>query len=274
MNNFIRYSSGISALLKALMAALKVFITVILLIFAATNFLWYVWWLGIALILIAVTIWTNARKVWLTCLIIAVVTLPFSFNKISSQMDYLGNVIRSDGPTALTTTERVSIYFGNISMALVGFAMLAPEVAVETLLLMEPSGKDRTFYSDFAMGSKHIRKLIDDYTAEVEAGTAPLKSERIPLRWPGYTSYSMFDYRVSLAVAGGGLFLEYKETSSGYAVDCKITIDVKYSNDYSLTVFDYGFVRLYIDEAIFTALQDIGWYHPFYAHYKWQLEVW
>ena len=96
-------------------------------------------------------------------------------------MDYLGNVIRSEGPTALTTPERVSIYFGNISMALVGFAMLAPEVAVETLLLMEPSGKDRTYYSDFAMGSKHVTKLIDDYTAEVEAGTAPMKSERIPL---------------------------------------------------------------------------------------------
>ena len=112
-----------------------------------------------------------------------------------------------------------------------------------------------------------------DYTAKVEAGTAPLKSERIPLRWPGYTSYSMSDYRVALAVAGGGLFLEYKKTSSGYIVDCKITIDVKYSNDYSLTVFDFDFMRLYIDEAIFTALQDIGWYHPFYAHYKWQLEV-
>ena len=167
MNNLVGYSSGISTLLKAAMAALKVFISVILLIFAVTNLLWYVWWLGILLILIAVTIWTNARKVWLTCLIIAVVTLPFSFNKISSRMDYLGDVIRSEGPTALTTTERVSIYVGNISMALVGFAMLAPEVAVETLLLMEPSGKDRTYYSDFAMGSKHIRKLIDEYTNDI-----------------------------------------------------------------------------------------------------------
>ena len=261
------------SLLKVVFLVFKVFITVILLVFTVANFLWYVWWLGVLLIIIVLSIWTSHRKIWVTCLIISVVTLPFSLNKISSRMDYLGQVIRSEGPTALTTSERVSIYVGNISMALVGFAMLAPEVAVETLLLMEPSGKDRTYHSDFAMSSKHIRKLIDDYTAEVEAGTAPLKSKRIPLRWPGYTSYSMSDYRVALAVAGGGLFLDYKKTSFGYTVDCKITIDVKYSNDYSLTVFDFDFMRLYIDEAIFTALQDVGWYYPFYAHYVWQLEV-
>jgi len=204
---------------------------------------------------------------------VALLTLPLSFNRISNQMDYFGVLIDQKGPQALSTCEKVSIYFGNISMALVGFAILAPEVAIETLLLMEPSGKDRTYNSDFAMGSKHVSNLIQDYTKKVKAGTAPLKSERIPLLWPGYHSYSMFDYRVALAVAGGGLFLDYKKTASGYTVDCKITIDVKYSEKPILTVFDYGFVRLYIDEAIFSALQDIGWYHPFYAHYIWELHV-
>ena len=189
-------------------------------------------------------------------------------------MDYLGSVIREQGPQSLSTSEKVSIYLGNISMALVGFAILAPEVAIETLLLMEPSGKDRTYHSDFAMGSKHVSKLIEDYTEKVKAGTAPLTSERIPLRWgEGYNTYSMFDYRVALAVAGGGLFLKYTKIENGFKINCKITIDVKYSERFQLNLFNYGFVRLYIDEAIFSALQDIGWYHPFYAHYLWELQI-
>ena len=53
-------------------------------------------------------------------------------------MDYLGTLIRSEGPQALSRTDRVGIYLGNISMAIVGFAIFAPEVAIETLLLMDP----------------------------------------------------------------------------------------------------------------------------------------
>lgn len=260
-------------LIKSLINLVKLVITIILLTFAITSFLWYVWWLGILLTIISIFIWTELRRLWVISLMVALLTLPLSFNKISTQMDYFGDLIDQQGPKALSTPERVSIYFGNISMALVGFAIIAPEVAIETLLLMEPSGKDRTYNSDFAMGSKHVSKLIEDYTEKVKAGTAPLKSERIPLLWPGYNSYSMFDYRVALAVAGGGLFLDYEKTASGHTINCKITIDVKYSEGPILTVFDYGFVRLYIDETIFSALQDIGWYHPFYAHYIWELQV-
>ena len=187
-------------------------------------------------------------------------------------MDYLGDLIRTKGAAALSTPERLSIYFGNISMALVGYAIFAPEVANETLLLMDPSGKDRTFNSNFAMRSAHVSNLIEDYTAEVISGEAPLQSKRIPLRWgPGYNTYSIFDYRV--AVAGGGLFLNYEKTEKGYKVACRITIDVKYSEDYRLEVFNYKGIRLYIDEAIFTALQELGWFYPYYAHYHWTLEL-
>ena len=121
---------------------------------------------------------------------------------------------------------------------------------------------------------ENISNIIENYTSKVRSGTAPMRSERIPLRWgEGYNTYSMFDYRVSLAVAGGGLFLDYEKTEKGYKIKCKITIDVKYSEDYRLDVFSYKGMRLYIDEAIFTALQELGWFHPFYAHYHWTLEV-
>ena len=108
-------------------------------------------WLAILLIIAVVLIWTKYFWLLITILFLGVVTLPITFNKISNRMDYLGALIRSESPQALSTTDRVGIYLGNISMAIVGFAILAPEVAIETLLLMDPRGKDRTFNSSFAM---------------------------------------------------------------------------------------------------------------------------
>ena len=189
-------------------------------------------------------------------------------------MDRLGVIIRGQGAKALNQADRLSIYLGNISMGLVGFAMIAPEVSLETLLLMDPSGKDRNFNSDFAMKSPHVRKIIDQYTEKVKSGTAPLTSKRIPLAWgKGTQTYSMKDYRVALAVAGGGLFLKYKPEGEGYVIDCRITIDVRYSEGYKLYIFEYGQFRLYIDEAIFSALQDLNWFHPYLTHYRWKLRT-
>ena len=83
----------------------------------------------------------------------------------------------------------------------------------------------------------------------------------------------MNDYRVALAVAGGGLFLDYKPEGEGYVIDCRITIDVRYSEGYKLDIFEYGQFRLYIDEAIFSALQDINWLHPYILNYHWKIQV-
>ena len=220
-------------------------------------------------------LWTKNIRLLTTVLLLGVITLPPAFNTISNRMDYLGALIRAEGPQALSTTERVGIYLGNISMAIVGFAIFAPEVAIETLLLMDPRGKDRTFNSSFAMRSSHISEIIDTYTLGVRYGTLPKQSKRIPLKWDedNRKAYSTDDYRVALAVAGGGLFLNYKKVGQDYEVECRITIDVKYSNNYKLRVFNTHGVRLYIDEAIFTALQDLNWFHPYYSHYQWKLSV-
>ncbi|MDA9670817.1 hypothetical protein N9T57_01615 [Paracoccaceae bacterium] len=256
-------------------SVLKYLISSIFVIFAVTCGLWHIWWLAILLIIAVVLIWTKYIWLLITILFLGVVTLPITFNKISNRMDYLGALIRSESPQALSTTDRVGIYLGNISMAIVGFAIFAPEVAIETLLLMDPRGQDRTFNSSFAMRSSHISEIIDTYTLGVRSGTLPKQSKRIPLKWDedNRKAYSMDDYRVALAVAGGGLFLNYKRVGKDYEVECRITIDVKYSNSYKLEVFNAHGVRLYIDEAIFTALQELDWFHPYYSHYLWKLTV-
>ena len=269
----IRIQASILIVLMLVLTALKWLFLIIILLFSFTSFLWKIWWLGALLLVLAFVLW---RKDYIKSAVVTaifILSLPLAFNQISNRMDYLGNLIRTEGSQALNTMERVSIYFSNITMAVGGFLILAPEVAVETLFLMDPRGKDKSFNSDFAMGSKHVREIISNYSQKVEAGSAPLQSERIPLRWgPGYNTYSMFDYRVALAVAGGGLFLNYEKTENGYTIKCRITISVNYSEDYKLGIFNGYGTRLYIDEAIFSALQELRWFHPYYAHYYWTLD--
>ena len=252
----------------------KSLVSCILITFLITCLLWNTWALALAIVVLLVMVWRKLPKYSYLVLLLLLSMTPYSFNQISSEMDRLGAKIKDQGAEALNQAERLSIYFGNISMGLVGFAMIAPEVSIETLLLMDPSGKDRNFNSDFAMKSPHIRKIINQYTEKVKTGNAPLTSKRIPLAWgKGTQTYSMKDYRVALAVAGGGLFLNYKPEGEGYVIDCRITIDVKYSEGYQLDIFEYGQFRLYIDEAIFSALQDLNWFHPYFAHYRWKLRV-
>lgn len=266
----MRIQDSIVIVLKLFLTALKWLFLIIILLFSFTSLLWKIWWLGALLLGLAFVLWRKDYIKSAVATAIFILSLPLAFNQISNRMDYFGNLIRTEGSQALNTMERVSIYFSNITMAVGGFLILAPEVAVETLFLMDPRGKDKSFNSDFAMGSKHVRELISNYSQKVEAGSAPLQSKRIPLRWgPGYNTYSMFDYRVALAVAGGGLFLNYEKTENGYKIKCRITIDVNYSEDYKLRIFNGYGTRLYIDEAIFSALQELGWFHPYYAHYYW-----
>ena len=263
----------ISKVLALLLISVRWLFLIIILLFSFTSLLWKIWWLGALLFVLAFVLWRKNYIKSAVIIAIFILSLPLAFNQISNRMDYLGNLIRTEGSQALNTMERVSIYFSNITMAVGGFLILAPEVAVETLFLMDPRGKDKSFNSDFAMGSKHVREIISNYSQKVEAGSAPLQSERIPLRWgPGYNTYSMFDYRVALAVAGGGLFLNYEKTENGYIVKCRITISVNYSEDYKLDIFNGYGTRLYIDEAIFSALQELRWFHPYYAHYYWTLD--
>ena len=116
---------------------LKLLCSAILVIFAFNSFMWEVWWLFGMLTILTFLIWARRKLISISLFLIIIVSLPLSFNQISNKMDYLGDLIRNQGSQALSTWERVSIYSGNIAMAVGGFVILAPEVAVETLLLME-----------------------------------------------------------------------------------------------------------------------------------------
>jgi len=200
--------------------------------------------------------------------------LPFTLNQISNRMDHLGSVIRTEGPESLTNPERLSIYLGNVVMGVAGFAMGAPEVALETLFLMHPNpAKSYSFDYGFAMKSPYIRKLVQDFAADVASGKTGKKLARVPLRWTPRMPYVLYDYRVSLALAGGGLRAVAHKNGEGFRIDNTITIDIRYSEGYRLDIFNAYGVRFYIDEAIFSAMQDLGWFNPYVVRYQWSVQT-
>ncbi len=150
--------------------------------------------------------------------------------------------MRLEGAEALSYADRVAIYLYNIPMAVGGLLIGCPEVAFETLALMLPMDRAKTYIvkNDFALSSIRIREMVKNY----EPGMG-----RVPI---GGVRYD--DLRITLALGGGGLTCNETE--------CSIKVDVAYSEN-APNVF-------WIDEAIFSALQDLGWFHPYWLEYRWK----
>ena len=100
-----------------------------------------------------------------------------------------------------------------------------------------------------------------------------MRLHRVPLRWTPRMPYVLYDYRVSLALAGGGLTAVAHKTDDGFRIDNTITIDIRYSEGYRLDIFNAYGVRFYIDEAIFSAMQDLGWFNPYVVRYRWSVST-
>lgn len=169
----------------------------------------------------------------------SIFTLLFSF-----RIDYLGKLVRAEGAQALSYPDRVAIYLYNIPMALGGLLMWCPEIALETLALMLPMDRDKTYvvHSDFALASPRIKRIVDHYQPEMG---------RVPIGGVRYDSHG--ELRATLALGGGGLRCTKTQ--------CAIKVDIAYSENAPKT--------FWIDEAIFSALQDLGWLHPYWLEYRW-----
>lgn len=168
----------------------------------------------------------------------ALIALCAVFVLFCFRIDYLGERIRTHGADSLHIVDRVGIWLFNIPMAVGGLVIGAPEAAAETLWLAVPKKPDTVYKidSDFPLKSERIQNMVKNYSG----GRVPIG----PVR--------MDDLRTTLALGGGGLRCDKEH--------CTIKVHVKYSNHAP----DF----LFINEAIFAGLQDLGWLHPYWVEYK------
>ena len=154
------------------------------------------------------------------------------------RIDYLGERIREQGAASLSYPDKVAIWLFHFPMAIGGILIGAPEASAETLWLTVPKHPNTvyTIESDFPLKSERIQKMIEDYNG----GRVPIGPVRID------------DLRTTLALGGGGLRCD--------AHNCTIKVHVKYSKKAP----DF----LFVNEAIFAGLQDLGWLHPYWVEYK------
>ena len=162
----------------------------------------------------------------------------FAVSAFCFRIDYLGEHVRTHGPDSLSYPDRAAIWLFNIPMAVGGLIIGAPEAAAETLWLAVPKSPDTVYKidSDFPLKSERIQNMVKNYSS----GRVPIG----PVR--------MDDLRTTLALGGGGLRCHKQH--------CTIKVHVKYSNHAP----DF----LFINEAIFAGLQDLGWLYPYWIEYR------
>jgi hypothetical protein len=230
-------------------------------------------WLNIPLLLVCAGLIAIrfSRRRWLYWLALAFagLAMPFVLNAAHHRMAAWDRQILERGADSLTVLDRSAIYLGNIWMALGGFCVGAPEAAVETLLLMVPDedGAREANWVFFA----HDRSVLA--TAETLArdlmATSRVDGKRA-IEWPPGV-YSLANYRVSLATAGGSVVLRRGQAPGEFAA--AVEVPIRYTRGAELRLLRSDLLDLTIPETLFWALEQAGWLHPYVMRYHFKLRI-
>ena len=106
---------------------------------------------------------------------------------------------------------------------------------------MLPMDRSKTYVlrNGIVRSIPNIKKMVEDYHPTMG---------RVPI---GCVRYD--DLRATLVLGGGGLTCDERE--------CAVNEDIAYSENAPKT--------FWIDEAIFSVRQDLGWFHPYWLEYRW-----
>lgn len=202
-------------------------------------------------------------------LLVSALAIPFVLDAAHHQMAAWDKQIRAEGPSSLSIWDSLAIYTGNFWMAAGGLCVGAPEAAYETLMLSIPNNNGRreanwVFFENDPSVLSALRMLA----VEIEAKQAPRAQRKI--RWPQEV-YSLSNFRVALALAGGSVVVE-RDVASEKIVSY-IDVPITYPANSYLTLLDYPFVKLAIPERIFWALEQKGWFHPYTMRYHFKFTM-
>lgn len=172
------------------------------------------------------------------------------------------------GLPALDLEDRLAIAALGVAMSVVA-APIFPEVALEQALLHLPA-EDRERRSDFALRSERVTAPLDDFMERLPPrGDAPLRFGPKKIVF----DYSVDDPRVALALNPCLLSAVATPTEGGWVVEAEVSVEVRYPPSYPLQLFSYRGEPLIVEEGLFFALQEAGWYHPYTMTWRWTRQV-
>ena len=174
------------------------------------------------------------------------------------------------GAAALDLEDRLTIAALGLAMGVIA-APIFPEVAQEQLLLHLPA-QDRARESDFATRSERISEPLSTFIKRLPKpvpGAKPIRfgPERIVF------NYNTDDPRVALALNPCLLRAVATPDAGGWRVDAEVAVEVVYPPRYALQMFTYQGEAFAVEEGLFYALQEAGWYHPYTMTWRWTEQV-
>ncbi|MBK9371884.1 MAG: hypothetical protein IPN01_37270 [Deltaproteobacteria bacterium] len=187
-----------------------------------------------------------------------------------ARREALFEAFTSGGPAALDLEDRLAIAALGLAMGVLA-APVFPEVAQEQLLLHLP-GEDRVRESDFATRSERVSAPLNTFIKRLPKpvpGAEPVRfgPERVVF------VYGQDDPRVALALNPCLLSAVATPEQGGWRIDAEVAVKVEYPPSYTLHLFSYDGEAFAVEEGLFYALQELGWYHPYTMTWRWTERV-
>ena len=249
-------------------------------LYAPIAFLWHVPLASIIFVLLALLFNPfniNRRFSWvirttaLTITIVLLLLFPYQvLESTENRMRFLSKKLVSEGIDGFGLGDKIAIYGAHAFMGLGGLIVGYPEVAIETLSMIIPGGRARSWSSDFAMESPRIRKPLKRMVAQLEQlplqiNEYALKKKRIA--WPQYGS----DTRVGFALNPFHLKAIAKRIEGRWQINCTATVDMRYPPRHWLLLFSYEGRDIHFEEGLLWVLQESGWIFPYQGSWEWTI---
>jgi hypothetical protein len=183
-------------------------------------------------------------------------------------MRFLSDKLVTEGISGFGVSDKISIYGAHVFMGLGGLVVGYPEIAIETLSMIIPGGRVRSWSSDFAMESPRIRKPLKLMVAQLEqlplqTNEHTLKTKRIA--WAQYGS----DTRVGFALNPVRLKAVANRIEGRWRINCTATVDIRYPQKNWLLLFSYAGRDIHFEEGLLWVLQESGWIFPYQGSWEW-----
>ena len=253
-------------------------LSLLAILYAPIALLWHVPLASIIFVLLALLLNPfniNRRFSWvirstaLTITIILLLLFPYQvLESTENRMKFLSKKLVSEGIDGFGLGDKIGIYGAHAFMGLGGLIFGYPEVAVETLSMVIPGGRARSWSSDFAMESPRIRRPLKRMIVQLEQlplqiNEHTLKTKRIA--WAQYGS----DTRVGFALNPFHLKAIAKRIEDRWQIKCTATVDMRYPPRTWLLLFSYAGRDIHFEEGLLWVLQESGWIFPYQGHWDW-----
>lgn len=224
----------------------------------------------------------RAVRVWvvrvISIILLIVLSMAFykvPFKEINTRIEELSERLeQGTPPESFSFSEKLGIYGLHISMGLAG-SLLYPEVAKEHLLMLFPAPRDsiRTFYSDFALGSEKVGRILIQFCRELENASR----DRVVQLGPRRVSWHGGEYKLGHPEARYGLALNGNHVSATalwsegrWKLSVLIEVKIRYPKRSVNTLIAEPL--LVFDEGLLWILQESHWIHPYKAEWRFTFE--